>query len=191
MKPLSTLSLLQLPSSSSHLRDTVSEVMVFPAIHPILSICTRTLPHLSSTRTITRRSSPSPARTTSSTYTWAARPPWLSTSLWVRGVAYTPHRLTMTVAINTLGSYGQTYDVNGLSIIQYPPLTAAVGVLTVNLTGSVAALNDVIGLNGRKRTVDFTPLPSNSILTSSSGISQFLVAVRGRGQVSAELGTGE
>ncbi|PRP89018.1 hypothetical protein PROFUN_02296 [Planoprotostelium fungivorum] len=93
------------------------------------------------------------------------------------------------VAINTLGSYGQTYDVNGLSIIQYPPLTAAVGVLTVNLTGSVAALNDVIGLNGRKRTVDFTPLPSNSILTSSSGISQFLVAVRGRGQVSAELGT--
>ncbi|PRP75359.1 hypothetical protein PROFUN_05670 [Planoprotostelium fungivorum] len=97
------------------------------------------------------------------------------------------------VPISGQGVYGQTYDVDGLLILQYPPLTASAGMFSVNITGSTSSLISVA--NPRilaKRAVYDSYMPaSNSLQTNTSPLSQFIVLVRGQGQMTTELGTSD
>ncbi|PRP77397.1 hemagluttinin family protein [Planoprotostelium fungivorum] len=94
------------------------------------------------------------------------------------------------VPINGQGVYGQTYNVNGFLVLQYPPLTAPVGIFSINVTGSAVSLQSFSGNNLEKRNVNNAPPYSpNVMLMNTSGVSSFIVAVTGQGQVSTNIGT--
>ncbi|PRP74789.1 cell wall surface anchor family protein [Planoprotostelium fungivorum] len=99
------------------------------------------------------------------------------------------------VSISGQGVYGQTYDVNGLLILQYPPFTAPAGIVSVNVTGSAASLTLAVAweILMWKRTVYTIPFASTSnyLLANTSPLSQFIVMVRGEGQVTTNLGTSD
>ncbi|PRP86120.1 putative membrane-anchored cell surface protein [Planoprotostelium fungivorum] len=94
------------------------------------------------------------------------------------------------VPINGQGVYGQNYNVNGFLVLQYPPLTASVGIFSVNVTGSTVSLQSLSANNLDKRNVVGVPSYSpNVMLMNTSTISSFIVAVSGQGQVSTNIGT--
>ncbi|PRP86126.1 hypothetical protein PROFUN_03113 [Planoprotostelium fungivorum] len=90
------------------------------------------------------------------------------------------------------GVYGQNYNVDGLLILQYPPLTASVGIFSVNVTGSAVSLLSLAynEWDLKKRVVEnFYSNSPNVMLTNTSAMSSFIVAVSGQGQVSTNIGT--
>ncbi|PRP86134.1 hypothetical protein PROFUN_03121 [Planoprotostelium fungivorum] len=97
------------------------------------------------------------------------------------------------VPVRQQGVYGQTYDVDGLLAIQYPPLKASVGILSTNVTGSAHSLSPVV--NPRmlgKRAVSANFLTgSNSLQTSNSLPTQFIVLAQGQGQMTTNLATSD
>ncbi|PRP76830.1 hypothetical protein PROFUN_14760 [Planoprotostelium fungivorum] len=104
----------------------------------------------------------------------------------------TPMNINFTlVKMNGQGVYGKNYTVNGLTVLQYPPLSADVGVVSVHLNGSVTSLYSQIGLGfeSRKRTAQYYPTAPNTLQSNTSSSVQFIVAVVGQGQVTTNLGT--
>ncbi|PRP80500.1 hypothetical protein PROFUN_11722 [Planoprotostelium fungivorum] len=102
-----------------------------------------------------------------------------------------PRRMNFTlVKMNGQGVYGQTYNVDGLLVLQYPPVSALAGVFFLNLTGSVSTLTRFDDKSDLKRTVQYlVPMETNSIRTNTSDAYRYIVAVRGQGQLTVNLGT--
>ncbi|PRP86143.1 hypothetical protein PROFUN_03130 [Planoprotostelium fungivorum] len=105
-----------------------------------------------------------------------------------------PMTITFTlVPIDGQGVYGETYDVDGLFILQYPPLTASTGVLSINTSGSLDILRNVVTLeqyrNSAKRAVIGNDQTMDAFRTKDFPLYRFMVAVLGRGRFSVDLGT--
>ncbi|PRP73402.1 hypothetical protein PROFUN_09632 [Planoprotostelium fungivorum] len=99
------------------------------------------------------------------------------------------------VPITGQGVYGKNYNVDGLLILQYPPLTASAGMFSVNVTESATALLPVPSSQMFfKRTVS-SPFgfssSSSSVQSNTSPLYQFIVMVRGQGQMTTDLGTSD
>ncbi|PRP74066.1 hypothetical protein PROFUN_08690 [Planoprotostelium fungivorum] len=104
----------------------------------------------------------------------------------------TPMNIKFTlVKIDGQGVYGRNYLINGLSILQYPPLSAVSGVFSLNLTGSVSTLFQF------NLDADFSnpslkglyPLKVNAFLTNTSSVYRYIVVVQGQGLMTTNLGT--
>ncbi|PRP86136.1 hypothetical protein PROFUN_03123 [Planoprotostelium fungivorum] len=96
------------------------------------------------------------------------------------------------VPIAGQGVYGQTYDIDGLLILQYPPLTAPAGVLSIHFAESANSPVPVRNtrMQGGKRAVsDGFMFFSNTLKTNTSPPSEFILLARGQGQMTVNLAT--
>ncbi|PRP79177.1 hypothetical protein PROFUN_13057 [Planoprotostelium fungivorum] len=84
------------------------------------------------------------------------------------------------VKVECQATYGQTYDIDGLFIIQYPPTTKNAAVRAYNVTGTAAFLTNN----------HFPSVRANDLLSNQPD-SQYIAIVTGRGQFTTNLGTSD
>ncbi|PRP84796.1 hypothetical protein PROFUN_07450 [Planoprotostelium fungivorum] len=106
------------------------------------------------------------------------------------------YNVTFTLMQAVAASYGQTYDVNGLVLLQYPPSTTFSSLTTYNSTGSVSALPLVPYLTERQPPASFEersvyieiPAIISGVFPKSPA-ARYIFAVRGAGTFTNTLTT--
>ncbi|PRP79182.1 hypothetical protein PROFUN_13062 [Planoprotostelium fungivorum] len=100
----------------------------------------------------------------------------------------TPRPTDVNITLVTIGcqaTYGQTYDIDGLSIFQYPPILSDIAIRSYNVTGAVTVLEIIQPLY---TLAYFQPSSLNNHLFDRSA-SRTIAVVTGRGQLTTNLGT--